>query len=615
MSNNYRKNQILKYNKRNNDIDIKKKLVKASLSNKSKNIYSKINKFITNCFSKTTKNSPRSIILSKVSKSFNIKNYSNYSKQNSNTNLKIDNSLDSTGGLKNLKFKTKNINLNIKTINMNLELKKFPYDINTDNCINENDLSLINKNKFHSLQNQIYGLLNNKIDYTVSNETFSKSPLKYYNNNSLNISKNNSRINNNLYRLNKSKEKISPIKNKIKRFSIKKKYDNNTQKRNNKLFNSIKKTYIKRTSYKIKKSKENNIDKINSKKLFKDSIKITTLKMQNEKLKINNKTKFKEISFNNIPKIFQFNNNKKQTRNFNYHKKQSSFSSTKTNNISQCNFLESNSLDTMLNQITNNKSQNNTSNYNNSTNISNDKFSQHNNAMSMYNKLIQENKDLIKENIELKQNNNNLYNQIKKININVYILKNIIKSIISIYNTIFNNIINKYKTKENEINYNLKKYQEYIKKMIYYNKYYSIIQIKKNAKISKIINQTLIENKIIRNLYNNLLLFDLNRAPINTNPSENLDENEYKDNIKISFSNMSYRSNKFLEEENNDNNIKKRSETAEQKKYDIIEKIGNNKHAQSRNYESKNELNTNLKHNNQNLKKCFIRKLNYKIKK
>ena len=218
MSNNYRNNQILNFNKRNSDISTKKKLAKTSLSNNSKIISSKINKFIANCFSKTTKNSPRTTNLSKMSKSFNIKKYSNYSKQNSKTNLKIDNSLDSTGGLKKLKFKTKNINLNIKTINMNLELKKFPYENNTDNCINENDLSFIkytnlkDKNKFYSLQNQIYGMLNNKKDYTASNETCWKSPLKCYNNNSLNISKNNSRINNNLYRLNKSKERLSPIK-------------------------------------------------------------------------------------------------------------------------------------------------------------------------------------------------------------------------------------------------------------------------------------------------------------------------------------------------------------------------------------------------------------------
>ena len=632
MSNNYKNNQIKNFIKRNNDIISKKKLDITSISNNNKIIYSKLNNFISNCFSKTTKNSPRSKHTPKISKSFNLKYYS---KQDSKTNLKIENSLDSKGGLKKFKFKTKNINLNIKTINMNLELKKYPYGTKTENvnCINENenanDLSFIknnnlnNKNKFHNLQYQIYEKLNNskkEKEHTVSNETFSRSPFKHYKNNSLYITKNKSRISNTLYRLNKSKEslnkeKISPIKNKMKFFSIKKKYDINNQKKNNKLFNSIKNTFIKRTTYKIKKNNEDYIDKIKSKKLFKDATENSTPKINNEKLKINNKTKFNEISFNNIPKIFQFNN-KKQTRNFNYHKKQPSFSSTKTSNISQCNFLESNSLDNMLNQITNNKSQINSSNYNNSTNISNEKYSQHNNAISMSNKLIQENNDLVKENIELKRNNYKLYNKIKEININLNALKNIINSIIFIYKHIFNNIVNKYKEKEKEMKYNLNKYQEYIKQIIFYNKYYSMIDINNNTKMTKIIHQTLTENKILRNLYNNLLLFDLNNARINTNPSENMDENEYKDNIKISLSNISFRSNRFLEEENGDSNInKKRSDTAEQKKCDIIDIIGGNKHSQSRNYDIKNELNTNIKNNNQNLQKFFVKKLNYKIKK
>ena len=160
---------------------------------------------------------------------------------------------------------------------------------------------------------------------------------------------------------------------------------------------------------------------------------------------------------------------------------------------------------------------------------------------------------------------------------------------------------------------NLKMYDTYIKKILYYNKYYSINEINNNKKIFKIVEQTFIENKILRNLYNNLLLFDINNARLCTNQSEIYEESEYKDNIKLSLNNISNRSNKFLDEENNE---KKRSDTAEQKilKYTIIDIIGNNNHPQSRNYENKNEFNINIKNDNKNLKKCFIRKLNYKIK-
>ena len=45
----------------------------------------------------------------------------------------------------------------------------------------------------------------------------------------------------------------------------------------------------------------------------------------------------------------------------------------------------------------------------------------------------------------------------------------------------------------------------------------------------------------------------------------------------------------------------------------IIDIIGKN-NSQSRNYENKNELNANIVNDNKNLQKCFIKKLNYKIK-
>ena len=592
-------NQILSIYQRNDNLN-KRKYIKTSLSNNNKIINSNKNNNINNikhCFSKTTQNSPRAINISKVNnlrnKSFNLKNYS---KQISKTNLKIENSLDLTGEKNNLKKR----NLNIKTFNMNLEIKKFQYETNNSNNLYQSNLSYIktNKNKLCGLNQQIYDILTNK------NIKENNIP-----------NKDNNRINTSVFRLNKSKdllniEKKSPIKNKAKYFSINKKKNEN-------LFNSSKNNYIKKTSYKKQKNKEKNTDKNKPKRIIKDinkNSKNTTPKIKNEKNKINNKTKFNEISFNNIPKIIQFSNNK-QTRNFNYHKKQPSLSLTKTSNISQCNFLETNSLDNMLSQITINKNQiTNTSNYNNSTSVSNDKSSQYNNFITMYNKLINEKNDLVKENNELKQNNNILKNKIKNLNIMTNTLKNIIYKLFTTYKSIINNIINKYKIKENEMNNNLKIYEDNIRKIIYYGEYYAIIENNKNIKMFQIIKQTLIENKILRNLYNNLLLFDINNARLYTNPSENFDENEYKDNIKISLNNISNRSNKFLEEENNENkNIRKRSDTAEQKRFDIIGLIGGN-HPQSRNYENKNELNINIINDNKNLKKCFIRKINYKIK-
>ena len=389
-------------------------------------------------------------------------------------------------------------------------------------------------------------------------------------------------------------------------------------KKNDILFNSLKNNFFKKASNKKQKYNDNNISKIKQKRLIKEISKNVTPKNNNEKLKINNKTKFNEISFNNIPKIFQFNNsnNKKQTRNINYHKKQPSLSLTKTSNISQCNFTETNSLDNMSNQITINKNQNTLSNYNNSTTISNDKSIQYNNAISMYNKLIKDNNELIKENNELKQYNYNLNQQMKKCNIKLNVLKFLLNNIILIYKNNVNNIINKYKEKENEMKNNLKNYNEYIKKIIFYHKYYSLNEINKNKKISNITQQILIENKILRNLYNNLLLFDINNARLYTNQSDNnTDPNEYKDNIKISYI-MSNRSNKFFEDDERDEKkLSKRSDTAEQKKCDALDIIGVNHHPQSRNYNNKNELNTDLINGNKLLKKCFIRKINYKIKK
>ena len=618
-----RKNQNLRISKRN-DFIYKKKIDKTSISNNNI-INSNINNILNHCLSKTTKNSPRTMNSSKLNKLRNKSfNFKNLSKQVSKSNLRIENSLDSTGGLKKLKLKTKKINLNIKTINMNLEIKKYPYETINDN-LNQNDLSFIQNKDYNNIQDKIYEILNKKIykkdnSFNITNNNnFSNSKEKKNNN----FFKNLNRINTSIYRPNKSKdqlnkEKISPIKAKVKCLSIKKKKESNMIKKNDILFNSLKNNFFKKASNKKQKYNDNNISKIKQKRLIKEISKNVTPKNNNEKLKINNKTKFNEISFNNIPKIFQFNNsnNKKQTRNINYHKKQPSLSLTKTSNISQCNFTETNSLDNMSNQITINKNQNTLSNYNNSTTISNDKSIQYNNAISMYNKLIKDNNELIKENNELKQYNYNLNQQMKKCNIKLNVLKFLLNNIILIYKNNVNNIINKYKEKENEMKNNLKNYNEYIKKIIFYHKYYSLNEINKNKKISNITQQILIENKILRNLYNNLLLFDINNARLYTNQSDNnTDPNEYKDNIKISYI-MSNRSNKFFEDDERDEKkLSKRSDTAEQKKCDALDIIGVNHHPQSRNYNNKNELNTDLINGNKLLKKCFIRKINYKIKK
>ena len=618
-----RKNQNLRISKRN-DFIYKKKIDKTSISNNNI-INSNINNILNHCLSKTTKNSPRTMNSSKLNKLRNKSfNFKNLSKQVSKSNLRIENSLDSTGGLKKLKLKTKKINLNIKTINMNLEIKKYPYETINDN-LNQNDLSFIQNKDYNNIQDKIYEILNKKIykkdnSFNITNNN-NFSNIKEKKNN--NFFKNLNRINTSIYRPNKSKdqlnkEKISPIKAKVKCLSIKKKKESNMIKKNDILFNSLKNNFFKKASNKKQKYNDNNISKIKQKRLIKEISKNVTPKNNNEKLKINNKTKFNEISFNNIPKIFQFNNsnNKKQTRNINYHKKQPSLSLTKTSNISQCNFTETNSLDNMSNQITINKNQNTLSNYNNSTTISNDKSIQYNNAISMYNKLIKDNNELIKENNELKQYNYNLNQQMKKCNIKLNVLKFLLNNIILIYKNNVNNIINKYKEKENEMKNNLKNYNEYIKKIIFYHKYYSLNEINKNKKISNITQQILIENKILRNLYNNLLLFDINNARLYTNQSDNnTDPNEYKDNIKISYI-MSNRSNKFFEDDERDEKkLSKRSDTAEQKKCDALDIIGVNHHPQSRNYNNKNELNTDLINGNKLLKKCFIRKINYKIKK
>ena len=571
----------------------KRKLRNISLYNNSKIINSKINEPITHCFAKTSKNSPRAI---NASKSNNLRNRSfnmnNFSKQSSKSNLKFENSLDSIGAINNLRTQTKYTNLNIKTINMNIDINK---DNNND-YLNQNNISFITncKTKYINLKNQIHELLNNNSNIKKEKNLPNKD--------------NNSRINASLYRLNKSKDllindKISPIKNKSKCFSFKKKNDINNKNKNNILFNSLKSNYIKKNSHK-KNYKENYMNKIkkNNHMKDKDIIKNTTPKQKKEK--VINKTKFNEVSFKNIPKIFQFNNSKKQTRNINYHKKQPSFSLTKTSNISQYNFLDSNSLENMLSQASINKNQISTSNYNNSTTISNEKSSQNNNMISIYNKLI-------KENNELKQNNYILDKGITNANTMINILKNILTKIIHIYKTILNNIINKYKQKEKEMGINLKIYNSYIKNILYYSKYYSMNEINNNKKIVKMIQQTLTENKILRNLYNNLLLFDMNNTRLYTNQSESYEEIEKK-NIIISMNNISNRDNKFLGEENNE---RKRSDTAEQKiiKYNILDKIGKN-NPQSRNYENKNELNANIINDNKNLQKCFIKKLNYKIK-
>lgn len=650
MSNKYICNEQIQNIYKRNDLIYKKKLEK-NLSNTSNKINANlVNNISSHCFAKTTKNSPRFMNSSKSNflrnKSFNLKHLT---KQISKSNLGIENSLDSSYGLKKFKLRTKNINLNIKTINMNLEIKKFPKETNID-VVNHNNSSLIkNKNsklnykmKFHhKLNNQIYDILNPNINnsnaYTIYynkkenltntlNENYSNSTEKNKNNN-LNLSKN--RTNTTIYRFNKSKEqtnkdKLSPIKRNTKYLSIKKKIDGNNyeNKKNDRLFNSLKKNFIKNNSHKKRYNDNSYNEKIKLRKIVKDNGKNTTPKNTHEKLKINNKTKFNEISFNNIPKIFQFNNNnnKKQTRNVNYHKKQPSLSLTKTSNISQCNFAESISLDNMFNQATINKTQNNTSNYNNSTTISNDKSMQYTNAISMYNKLIKENSQLQKENNELKQNNQILFKQIKKLSSMINILKNIMYNIISIYKSKFNNIISEFNKKEDEMNNKLKKYDEYLKKIISCNKYYCVSELNKEKKISEIIHQTLAENKVLRNLYNNLLLFDINNSRIYTNPSDNnCDENEEQYKIShsniISERNISHRSNKFFEDENDEKtNLTKRSTTVVKTERNVIDIIGNNKHSQSRNYNNKNELNTDI-NSNKHLQKFFIRKLNYKIKK
>ena len=590
--NNNDNKELFNLYKRNVNI-YKNKVRNISLSNNSKITNPKIIQPITHCFAKTSKNSPRTI---NASKSNNLRNRSfnlnNFSKQTFKSKLKIENSLDSIGAINNLRTQTKHINLNIKTINMNVDINK---DNNNDN-LNQNNISFITncKTKYINLKKQIYELLNNNSNIKKENNL----PNKY----------NDSRINTSLYNLNKSKDllikdKISPIKNKCKCFSFKKKNDINNKNKSNKLFNSLKSNYIKKNSHK-KNYKENYMDKIKQKKAMKDKdiIKNTTPK-QNKK-KVINKTKFNEVSFKNIPKIFQFNNSKKQTRNINYHKKQPSFSMSKTSNISQNNYLDSNSLENMLSQATINNNQISSSNYNNSTTISNEKSSQNNNLISMYNKLI-------KENNELKQNNYILDKRITKANTMINILKNILTKIIHIYKTIFNNIINKYKQKEREMGINLKTYDSYIKNILYYSKYYSMNEINNNKKIAKMIQQTFTENKILRNLYNNLLLFDMNNARLYTNQSESYEEIEKK-NIKLSMNNISNRENKFLGEENNE---RKRNDTVEQKiiKYNILDIFGKN-NSQSRNYENKNELNANIVNDNKNLQKCFIKKLNYKIK-
>ncbi len=191
----------------------------------------------------------------------------------------------------------------------------------------------------------------------------------------------------------------------------------------------------------------------------------------------------------------------------------------------------------------------------------------------------------------------------------------LLNNIILIYKNNVNNIINKYKEKENEMKNNLKNYNEYIKKIIFYHKYYSLNEINKNKIILNITQQILIENKILRNLYNNLLLFDVNMKRLYTNQSDNnTDQNEFKDSIKLSMCSISNRSNKFLEDEENENKkLNKRSDTAEQRKKDDIDIIGINRRPQSRNYNNQNELNTDLINDNKNLKKCFIRKINHKI--
>ena len=614
-----------------NDFSYIKKLDNNLLSNNRSINNLNLNKTKVDYFSKTTKNSPRLMNLSKANylrnKSFNLKNYS---KQLSKSNIKVVNSLDSTGGIKKFKFKTKSINLNIKTINLNLEIKKFQYE---NNDISNHNINYKNNSNSIYINNNIYNNNYKKERINNSLNDNSSNSLEKDNNKCIsNLSKNyDNKINKTIYRKNKSKEplnknKISPVKKRVKCLSIKKKNEvnNNQNNQNEKLFNSLKKNFIKKNIIKIQRYNNNDfIDKIKPKNSSKDDNKNTTPNNNIEKSKNINKTKFNEFSFNNIPKLFQFSNSKKQTRNFNYHKKQPSLILTKTSNLSQCNFTESISLDNMLNQISINKTQYNSSNYNNSTTISNEKSNQYNNAISMYNKLINENGQLLKENNELKQNNYNLYERIKSLNSKLNIFKNILKHIISTYKNIYCLIINKYNKKEEEMKDILLKNIDYIKKIIDFNYNYSIKELSKDKKVIKITQQILIENKILRNLYNNLLLFDFNSARLNSNQSDNkYDGNEYQENINKcniinEYNTNSNRSNKFFEEENNENNnIRKRSDTVEQKKTDnnIIDIFGK-KHSQSRNYDNKNELNTNILSYNFLLKKNFTRKLNYKIKK
>ena len=156
-----RKNQNLRISKRN-DFIYKQKIDKTSISNNNI-INSNINNILNHCLSKTTKNSPRTMNSSKLNKLRNKSfNFKNLSKQVSKSNLRIENSLDSTGGLKKLKLKTKKINLNIKTINMNLEIKKYPYETINDN-LNQNDLSFIQNKDYNNIQDKIYEILNKKI--------------------------------------------------------------------------------------------------------------------------------------------------------------------------------------------------------------------------------------------------------------------------------------------------------------------------------------------------------------------------------------------------------------------------------------------------------------------
>ena len=266
MSNNYICNDSIQSIYKRNDL-----IYKKNLSNTINKININLcNNISSHCFAKTTKNSPRFMNSTKSNflrnKSFNLKHYS---KQISKSNLGIENSLDSSYGLKKFKFRTKNINLNIKTINMNLEIKKYPYETNSD-ALNHNNSSLIkNKNRklnykikfHHKLNNQIYdtySIYNNKKENLTNtlNDIYSNSTEKNKNNNHiLNISKN--RNNTTIYRFNKSKEptnkdRISPIKKTTKYLSIKKKIDGNNyeNKKNDRLFNSLKKNFINKNSHK-----------------------------------------------------------------------------------------------------------------------------------------------------------------------------------------------------------------------------------------------------------------------------------------------------------------------------------------------------------------------------